>query len=347
MRARSILLTLAFLTVVSIIDAAAAAADFYKILGVQKNSAPAEIKKAYRSLALKHHPDKGGSEKKFKEISEAYETLSDDSKRKLYDQYGKAGLDASFSQQHHQQGGDRQWDPESEVFTFFNQQGGQPQRGQGGDFQNGFTFDQFTGPLGGDRAHIDVRELLREMMGQRRNTGRRFSGGQSRNTAPPKPASKNANFFIRPASCTLQELATGATKKFKVKHPVSVTGHVESKVYDVKLKKGWKAGTKIKFPQKDGFPGIIFIIEEKKHPFLDRKGDDLVYRCEVTSKQAVRGIKITIPLPDGELVTVTVQEDELPIREGQTLTVPGKGMPIKGGPLRGDLLILFSIAVTS
>jgi DnaJ-class molecular chaperone len=344
MGVRSILLALAFLVVVSIVDATAAA-DFYKTLGVQKNSSPAEIKKAYRKLALKHHPDKGGSEKTFKEISEAYETLSDDSKRKLYDQYGKAGLDARFAQQ--PQGGDGQRGPQSEFFTFFNQQGGQPQQGQGGDMRNGFNFEQYTGPLGSERANIDIGELLREMMGQGRNTGRRFSQGQSRSRARSQSSSKNPKFFIRPACCSLQELATGATKKFKVKHPVSVNGHVESKVYEVKLKKGWKAGTKIKFPPKDGFPGIIFVIQEKHHPFLDRKGDDLVYRCEVTSKQAVNGAKITIPLPDGELLTVTAQEDELPILEGHTLTVPGKGMPIKGGPQRGNLLVMFSIVVSS
>ena len=64
--------------------------DYYKTLGVSRTATPEEIKKAYRKLARKHHPDAGGDEAKFKEINEAYEVLSDEKKRKLYDEYGTA-----------------------------------------------------------------------------------------------------------------------------------------------------------------------------------------------------------------------------------------------------------------
>ena len=345
----TLLLAFVFLTIASSINAATA--DYYKTLGVKKDCSGADIKKAFRKLALKHHPDKGGSETKFKEISEAYETLSDDSKRPMYDQYGEAGLDPRFSQQQ-DAGGGGGGGPQSEFFTFFNQQQGQQQQQQGGE---GFSFEQFANPPGSSGTHMDIGDLMREMMGGRGDTtrGNRYSPRSSFSSRQQSSsASKKRKVYLRAAPCSLQDLATGVTKKFKVKHPVSVnawTGEdqVESKVYQVKLKRGWKAGTKIKFPPKDGFPGIIFVVEEKKHPFLERQGDDLVFRCDISKKQAAKGARINIPLPDGEMLVVTVDEDELPIKEGQTLTVPGKGMPIKGGPQRGDLQIVFSIDVGS
>lgn len=344
-RMRSGLLTFVLLILVCAVRVNAATSDFYNTLGVPKDSSAAEIKKAYRKLALKHHPDKGGSETKFKEISEAYETLSDAEKRKLYDQYGQAGLDPTgrFGQQ--AAGG-----PQSEFFTYFNQQqqqGGQ-QQGQGG-MPSGFSFEQFTSSFGDtDGSFMSMGEILREMMGQGRTSARtRSNPGRSSSSDRRQSGSEKQKIYVRPAPCSLQDLAIGATKKFKVNHPVSVNGQIESKVYEVKLKKGWKAGTKIKFPPKDGFPGIIFVVEEKGHPFMDRVGDDLVYRCTVTPKQATKGVKITIPLPDGELLTVKAHGDDLPIQEGQILKVPDKGMPIKGGPKRGNLLIVFSIAVVT
>src|SRR3989344_554405 len=73
--------------------------DYYEILGLKKNAGKEEIKKAYKKLALKHHPDKGGNEEKFKELSEAYAVLSEDNKRKVYDQFGHQGFDQRYTQE--------------------------------------------------------------------------------------------------------------------------------------------------------------------------------------------------------------------------------------------------------
>src|SRR3989338_1908081 len=73
--------------------------DYYEILGVKKNSNKEEIKRAYKKLAIKHHPDKGGDAEKFKELSEAYAVLSDDKKRGTYDQFGHQGFDQRYSQE--------------------------------------------------------------------------------------------------------------------------------------------------------------------------------------------------------------------------------------------------------
>ena len=342
---RITLLSLVLLAIACIVQVdGSAATDFYKTLGVRKDSSAEEIKKAYRKLALKHHPDKGGSEAKFKEISEAYETLSDNEKRTLYDRYGQAGIDPRFSQQ----GGFGQ---QSDYFTFFQEQPRRSEQWQhNGGMPKGFSFEQFFSPFGNaeNPTTLSMADLLREMMGHG-GTKRGGRSNQWRSSQAPRDESNSEKpkFYERPAPCSLEELAKGATKKFKISHPVSVHGQIESRTYIFEVRKGWKAGTKIKVPPKDGFPGIIFIIEEKKHPFLTRKGDDLVYQCRVSRKQAVNGVKVTIPLPDGELLSVKIDKSELPIREGQTKTIQDKGMPIKSGPSRGKLHIVFSIVVAT
>jgi len=305
---------------------ASSSKSHYATLGVSKTANPSEIKKAYRKLALQHHPDKGGDEAKFKEISSAYEILSDEKKRSLYDQYGETIPNSASGGSPFGTGSDM---PQSEFFTFTQQQ--QPQ---------GFG----STPFGASGVNLDLGELLRSMMMGSSGPQRPPSRHGGRHGVRPQP------YFTRKISCTLQELATGATKKLKVQHPKEdpFTGEarIESKIYKVPLKRGWKKGTKVKYPPKDGFPGMIFVIDEAKHPFLERRGDHLVYKCRLSAKQADKGAKITIPLPDGELYELKVQDD-LPIQQGNKRMISGKGMPIKGGPERGALIIEFDIVATS
>ena len=170
-------------------------------------------------------------------------------------------------------------------------------------------------------------------------------GGQ-----PPSPPKS----YTRTCACTLEELATGATKRMKV-----MFGTKRSKIYTVKIQKGWKAGTKVKFnASKDGrYGAMTFVIQEKKHPFLERRGDDLVYRHDLNANKRSRGrsdggdgdkipstgstVKIELVLPDGEIWMRSLDKSSSFLRRGQTLTITDKGMPIKGGPSRGNLIIEF------
>lgn len=311
----------------------------YKTLGVSKDCSASELKKAYRKLSLKHHPDKVAPEKrqeaeaKFKEINEAYDTLSDDNKRTLYDQYGEAGLNPNF-----QQGGG---------FGGFNPNDFRRQSGEENPFQfsgtssNGqegvqFSFGDMFGQGGGG---IDLSDIVRNMMGGRQPPQKR------------RPPPRSTKSYTRKLECTLEELANGVTKKLRVTHPVSHSPFtnqqkIQEKIYKVKIKPGWKSGTKVRFPSANGFPAMTFVITEKKHAFLERRGNDLWYRCKVTNRQAEKGAQIKIPLPDGEILNFSTK-DEVPTKEGHTMTLRGKGMPIKGGPQRGNLIVEFHIVPQS
>merc|ERR1712071_449315 len=109
-----------------------------------------------------------------------------------------------------------------------------------------------------------------------------------------------------------------------------------------------KTGTKVHFKASsqdnhhhggnDIFPPITFVLKEKPHAFLKRNGDDLLWVCKLNPRQAEKGAKIKVPLPDGEIFALTLHDNneqvKFPIPDGYQLTIEGKGMPIKGGPER-------------
>uniref|UniRef100_A0A7S1VFB2 J domain-containing protein n=1 Tax=Grammatophora oceanica TaxID=210454 RepID=A0A7S1VFB2_9STRA len=331
-----------------------AKASFYKTLGVPKDASASQLKKAYRKLALKHHPDKGGSEEKFKEITEAYDVLGDDEKRKRYDQFGEAGVNPNFGSGSGGgaagPGGAAGAGP-SDFFQFFQQQSPGGASGAGGGGTNFFEHGAGTGGI-----NLDIGEILRSAMSGGLGGGGPPSFGQStppyqqqqQQRPPPKP-----RWYTRPVRCTLEDLATGTTKKFKVKHsvkqqpqpwqPSSTSGcKVVSKVYTLKIKPGWKAGTKIKFPPtKDGLPGMAFVVKEVPHKQFKRNGNDLIFKTRLTPTEAENSeTEVAVPLPDGDSFVFQLDSQ---VQNGEVRTIPGKGMPIKGGPARGNLIVQFVV----
>jgi DnaJ-class molecular chaperone len=312
------------------------------------------LKKAYRRKALKHHPDKVPPEKrdkaqeKFKEIQQAYEILQDDEKRARYDRYGDAALDPNFdnlnraphfgssasssssssspfsSQSFHQSSQQEMPD----FFSFFRQQQQAP-----GRQSSQFSSFGSASPFG--TTNIDFEELIREMRGNDSRTAPPSSPQRSRPKQEPQKS------YTRNVYCSLEELATGATKRLRVGTAAAV--EEEKELYTIQLQPGWKSGTRVTFPPRPkNLNGrkMTFIIRERPHAFLKRRGNDLYYACTLTSRQAERGAKIKIPLPTGDTLELQTQAHT---QNGHVMTVPKRGMPIKGTTQRGNLKIEFKV----
>ena len=359
----SIIRLLLIITIIStlLLCVVASTNNLYSILGVPKTASQSEIKKAYRKSALKYHPDKvpeserAKAEHKFKECAKAYEWLSDDKKRKLYDKYGERSLDPNF-----------------QPGMFDGATGGSASGGGGGGtqtfhFGNGGMFggmpQQGFSPGGGSSSsnfsEIDLNEILRQMMGGVPNMGASGShhhqgmgqgfgnpfGGGPQNNHQQHP--RRYKEYTKPVYCSLEDLCKGCTKKLKVSYPTS-----GEKIYTINIKPGWKEGTKIKFNSSRStnpnsgieveHPPIAFIVKEKKHPFLKHIGNVLIWKCKLSPSQAEKGAKLKLPLPDGSTLEI---ESKKGTKTGDKMRIPSRGMPLKKtNGLKGDVLIDFIVA---
>lgn len=234
--------------------------DYYKILGITKNATDDEIKKAYRKLALKYHPDKNKSaeaEEKFKEVAEAYEVLSDKKKRDIYDAYGEEGLKGGTSGGHENSTGGFSYtfhgDPRATFAQFF---------GNTNPFQDFFGFDD---PFGSG-------------MDENQPFVRLFSMSPNDNISPSRKEQDPPIEYD--LSVSLEKILTGCTKNMKITKKILKNGRLErvEKVLAINVKPGWKEGTRITFP-KEGDQGrnkipadIIFVIKDKPHNIFKREG---------------------------------------------------------------------------
>nr|XP_033324355.1 dnaJ protein homolog 1 [Megalopta genalis]XP_033324357.1 dnaJ protein homolog 1 [Megalopta genalis]XP_033324358.1 dnaJ protein homolog 1 [Megalopta genalis] len=339
--------------------------DYYKILGITKNATDDEIKKAYRKLALKYHPDKNrnaGAEEKFKEIAEAYEVLSDSKKREVYDKYGEEGLKGEGGSAGGGAGGRGPYtfhgDPKATFAQFF---------GSASPFN---PFFEFNGPLGNSvfSFHDDDMDID-DPLGLGVGTGR--ARGRAQNASGPGGAFRSHSFnFVGPTSgrggskdraqdpaiehdlcISLEEILTGCTKKMKISRRVvqqDGTTKKEDKVLTIYVKPGWKAGTKITF-QKEGDQGrgkvpadIVFIIRDKPHLQFRREGSDIRYTCKMSLKQALCGTVIEVPTLTGEKITLNLMGKI--VKPNSVHRIQGHGLPFPKEPSRkGDLLVSFDI----
>ncbi len=284
--------------------------DYYKTLGVPRNATADEIKKAYRKLARTHHPDAGGDESKFKDINEAYEVLSDDKKRKLYDQYGTA------NENHIPQG----WSGGSvngeDVFSGGGGFGGWSdilesiRRGEGA-FGSDWDFSDFSG----------------------------FGGGQ-RTVRPRKGQDMNVTLNVG-----FDEAFSGAEKRVTVRVP----GRAESETLTVKIPAGAVDGGRLRFRGKGGLGenggeagDLLITTKIDAHSHYRRKGADVLMDVPVSVAEAALGTSVVVPAPDGTKVRVRVPAGT---QDNTVLSIKGKGAPkVKGGGV-GDLKITMKVVV--
>ena len=286
--------------------------DFYKTLGVSKDVSEADLKKTYRKLARKYHPDSNpgdaAAEAKFKEISEAYSVLSDEEQRKEYDQIRAMGSGARFTAP----GGGAGAGGFEDVFgSMF----GQGNRGQSYTFQQGEYDDLLGGLFGSGR------------FGQ-------TSGGFRGYGGPTRGQDVSASTTI-----DFQTAVTGET--------VHLT--VDGETVKVRIPAGVSDKQRIRVPGKGrpspdgGERGDLYLtVTVRKHPVFERDGVNLRVNVPVTFAEATLGATIEVPTLNGEIVRLKVAPGT---PSGRVLRVKGRGVATKKAT--GDLLAVVQVVVPS
>ncbi|XP_024252604.1 dnaJ homolog subfamily B member 5-like [Oncorhynchus tshawytscha] len=312
--------------------------DFYKVLGVESDSNEDEIKKAYRKMALKFHPDKNSAADaadKFKEIAEAYEILTDSKKRVIYDQFGEEGLKnggrvsmagKENNPHHYSYHGDAH-----ETFSTF--------------FQGSDHFDIFFGPDGEE-------ELFNPFNRFTFSKGDGYHGNYGPNGEKLRCGRRQGVAVVHYLLVTLEEVFHGCSKHMKImRHRLNPDGrslHTEDKVLNVVVKKGWKEGTKITFPREgdetaNSKPAdVAFILKDKKHPHYKRDGSNIVYTAKISLKEALCGCTVNVPTLDNRTMPLPCSDV---IKPGAIRRLRGEGLPHAKTPTtRGDLVVEFQVA---
>jgi len=344
----------------------------YDLLSVSTDANDADIKKAYRKQALKYHPDKpNGDTEKFKEISEAFDILSNNEKRQLYDNYGletarRGGLAPEDMGGGPGVGGGFQGgafpggaggggpfpfaaagDGGGAGTRTFHFTSGGPGGGGFSQFSTGDAFNIFqnfrdSGGFGDEEE--DIFSMLGGGMGGRGHSsgpgavfGSNGGGGRGgRSKAPPEKSTVTIKLPV-----SLEDLAKGVVKKMKIKRRRQ--SGTEEKILEVSIKPGWKAGTKVTFANEgDMQPNgatqdVVFVIEEKPNPQFTRDGNNLESSLELELKEALCGFSKVVNTIDGKRIKV---ESRRPTPPGQIIKYPSHGMPISKNPgQRGDLIL--------
>ncbi|MGY2793339.1 curved DNA-binding protein [Thermostichus sp. MS-CIW-36] len=283
--------------------------DYYKILGVSKTATADEVKQAYRRLARKYHPDVNpndkAAEEKFKDINEAYEVLSDPSKRRQYDQFG----------QYYQQGGFRS---SRDAYTYSSSPFSQDFGGSGFG-GSGVDFSQFD----------DFQDFIDQLLGRVRSQTTDRSSGFSGSTGN---TSYDAEATIQ---ISIPEAFEGGKRRLRVGG---------DRVLEVNIPPGITPGKRIRLrgqghPNPNGGAGDLYLkIELKDHPFYRLEGFDVYCDLPISPSEAVLGAQVEVPTLDG-VVKLRIPPGMQP---GRKLRLAERGFP-KGNGERGDFYVVVQI----
>ncbi|AWU77758.1 chaperone DnaJ [Pichia kudriavzevii] len=321
----------------------------YDILGVSPDATEQQLKKAYRLGALKYHPDKNPSPEaaeKFKEMTGAYEILSDPEKRELYDQYGEQGLGGGPGGP----GGFGGMDAGDIFSQFFGGGSSRPQgprRGQDIKHALGVTLEEL---YKGKTAKLALNKtvLCKACDGK---GGKNVKKCTACNGTGTKFITRQMGPMIQRFQTTCDQCnGTGDIMKeadrCKVCNGKKVTK--ERKILEVHVTPGMKAGQKVVFEGEgdqgpDIIPGdIVFIIEEKPHDLYERKGDDLIHQQKIDLLSALAGGEVAFKHVSGEWLKLTIHPGEV-IAPGATKVIKDKGMPIPRHGGYGNLIVKFDV----
>jgi molecular chaperone DnaJ len=327
--------------------------DYYEVLGVARSAPPDELKKAYRRLALQHHPDRNpddaAAEEKFKEASEAYAVLADESKRRQYDQFGHqamGGAPAGF-QGDFQNVGDIFNDLFGDLFgAMGGRRGGRGQRGADLRYTHNLDLEDV---LTGEEAAIEIPRMLRcekcsgsgakpgtqpERCGRCGGTGQAvFQQGLFRISRPCEACRGEGSVVRSPCTSCRGSGRTEGTKTLKVRVPAGVEDGMRLRVAGE-----GEAGLA------GGSAGDLYVVMAvNPHPLFTREGPDLLVEVPVLFTQAALGAEIDVPTLEGR-VKLKIPDGT---QSGKTFRLRGKGVPSVNSSARGDLHVRIFVEVPS
>lgn len=290
--------------------------DYYKLLGVSKSANPEELKKAYRKLAMKYHPDQNKGDKaaeaKFKDISEAYAVLNDPEKRKQYDMFGADGFHKKFTQE--------------DIFRDFDFSSVFREFGVGGGGRGQNIFSQIFGGTG--QPHC-------------RGGGSPFGSPHSGFTS--RQQAMKGQDLLYELSITLEEAAKATNKTISYQ----AGGHQEN--VSVQIPAGVSSGKKLRLSGK-GQPGhfggpngdLYIQIRVLDHPVFRREDDDLFLSKEIKFSEAILGTEIEVSTIDKKRLKIKIPPGT---QSNAKFRLKGNGMPQMNGNGRGDAYVQVNIAV--
>jgi molecular chaperone DnaJ len=335
--------------------------DYYEVLGVGRSAAEAEIKKAYRQMALKYHPDKNpgdkAAEEKFKEAAEAYEVLSSPEKKQRYDQFGHQGV-----------GGNGQGGYNMNMDDIFS---------QFGDIFGGHNpFESFFGggrSSGGRRTvnkgsnlRIKVKLTLEEIahgVEKKLKVNKNIacascsgSGATGANAFSTCNSCKGSGYVRRVTNTILGQMQTTSTCPSCNGEGQTITNKCKSchgsglqqgeEVITINIPAGVAEGMQLNVSgkgnaaERGGVPGdLLIVIEETEHPDLQRDGDNLYYDLYINFADAALGTSVEIPTLDGK-AKVKIESGT---QSGKVLRLKGKGLPQLNSYSKGDLLVNINV----
>ena len=340
--------------------------DYYKVLGIDRNADDKTIKKAYRKMAKKYHPDMNpgdaAAEQKFKEITEAYNVLSDSEKKKLYDQFGHAGVGGA-SQSGGFGGGMSMEDIFSQFGDIF-----------GGHFGSFGGFGGFGGQRGGRRVNrgsdlrVKVKLSLKDIATgvEKKIKVKKYvacshchgTGAEGSDGTKTCDTCKGSGVVTRIANTILGQMQTqttcptcGGEGKVIVKKCTNCNGEGivrDEEVITINIPAGVAEGMQLSMNGKGnaarhgGINGdLLILVEEEPHPELLRDENDLIYNLLLSFPQAALGGSVEVPTVDGK-VKVKIDPGTQP---GKVLRLRNKGLPSVNGYGTGDLLVNVSVYV--